>query len=212
MKLKGVVDGFSKHFNENLWYYLVSILFVATGMILGLYCVKYMGAAERDTLINYIGSLNSSAAIAGVANKTVLFGAIKNNLPLMIALWICGITIVGVPIILLINAYKGFTLGFTFSFFIYGLKQKGILLALLGALPQNIIYIPCFIILSVFSMQYSVGIIKEKFNIGRVSVEDTNIKTYTMLFIIVSAFMVIGFLIEGFVTPSLVKFALKGFK
>lgn len=210
MTFRSVVDNFNRHFNDHIWYYLISILFLATGMILGLYCVKYMGDTDRQTLINYIGNLNSSAALSGVSNNIIFWGTLKNNLPLIIGFWILGITIVGAPLIILLDIYKGFSLGFTFSFFIYGLKQRGLLLSVLGVLPQNIIYIPCIILLSVFSLQYSVGMIKEKFNVGRVSIEDGNVKKYSMIFLIITAVMVIGFFIEGYVTPSLVRFALKG--
>ncbi len=116
---------------------------------------------------------------------------------------------VGLPIIILINIYKGFSLGFTFSFFIYGLKEKGLLLSLLGVLPQNLIYIPCLIFLSVLSIEFSIGIVKEKFT-KKYSPNTGSVRNYTMMFLIVTGVMFIGFLFESFITPILINFALKG--
>lgn len=210
MTLKGVIDGINRHINDNLWYYLISILFMATGIILGLYCVKYMGDTDRETLLSYISSLNSSNALGSLSNKAVFIGTLKNNLPVILGFWVLGLTIVGTPFILFLDIYKGFTLGFTFSFFIYGLKQKGILLSILGILPQNIVYIPCVLLLSVFAMEYSIGIIKDKFHIGRSYGDSLSIRTYTMVFTMVAVIMMSGFLIEAYITPALVRLALRG--
>jgi len=194
---------------ENIWMYLLTILFIATGMILGLYCVKYMGDVDKSTLINYITAFGSSSTLDGLSNKEILMGTLKNNIPIIIGFWFLGLTVVGLPIIILINIYKGFSLGFTFSFFIYGLKEKGLLLSLLGVLPQNLIYIPCLIFLSVLSIEFSIGIVKEKFT-KKYSPNTGSVRNYTMMFLIVTGVMFIGFLFESFITPILINFALKG--
>jgi len=209
MTLRSVIDSFNKHFYENIWMYLLTILFIATGMILGLYCVKYMGDVDKSTLINYITAFGSSSTLDGLSNKEILMGTLKNNIPIIIGFWFLGLTVVGLPIIILINIYKGFSLGFTFSFFIYGLKEKGLLLSLLGVLPQNLIYIPCLIFLSVLSIEFSIGIVKEKFT-KKYSPNTGSVKNYTMMFLIVTGVMFIGFLFESFITPILINFALKG--
>ncbi len=210
MTFRSLIDGFNKHFYENIWMYLLTILFIATGMILGLYCVKYMGDVDKGTLINYITALSSTSAIDGLSNKEILMGTIKNNLPFIFGFWFLGLTVVGLPVIILINIYKGFSLGFTFSFFIYGLKERGLLLAVLGLLPQNLIYIPCIIFLSVQSIQFSVGIVKEKFTKRAAPGTSGSVKNYSITFLIVTGIMFIGFLFETFLTPVLINFALKG--
>ncbi len=209
MTLRSIIDSFNKHFYENIWMYLLTILFIATGMILGLYCVKYMGDVDKSTLINYITAFGSSSTLDGLSNKEILMGTLKNNIPIIIGFWFLGLTVVGLPIIILINIYKGFSLGFTFSFFIYGLKEKGLLLSLLGVLPQNLIYIPCLIFLSVLSIEFSIGIVKEKFT-KKYSPNTGSVKNYTMMFLIVTGVMFIGFLFESFITPILINFAVKG--
>ncbi|MEG0132673.1 MAG: stage II sporulation protein M [Clostridium sp.] len=210
MTFRSLLDGFNKHFYENIWLYLATILFMATGIIVGLYCVKYMGDAEKDSLVNYITLLSSSSAIDGLSNKEILMGTLKNNLPIIIGFWFLGLTIVGAPMIMLLNIYKGFSLGFTFSFFIYGLKQRGLLLSILAVLPQNIIYIPCLILLSVLALQFSIGSVKEKFSKRIMTKPSDSVRSYTMMFICITGIMFIGFLFESFVTPGLIKFALKG--
>lgn len=210
MTFKGFFNGVNKHFYDNLGLYLVTILFLATGMIVGLYCVKYMQDMDRNSLVSYITSIGTSSNKEIMVSKDIFFNAVKNNLPFIIGLWILGLTFIGSPIILLINLYKGFSLGFTFSFFIYGLKQRGILLSILGVLPQNIIYIPCIIFLSVIALQYSIIGIKEKFSKKYIPNSQDNVRNYSAMYIMITGIMVIGFLIETFLTPNLIMLVLKG--
>lgn len=208
MKIKGILNGANKHLNDNLIYYLLTVLFIATGMIVGLYCVKYMQDIDKGALINYITAVSTSPSGESMAATKIFINALKNNLPIIIGLWVLGLTFIGTPIILLINLYKGFSLGFTFSFFVYALKQKGLVLALLGVLPQNIIYLPCIIFLSVIALKYSVFGIKEKFSKKYVPSSYSNVRNYTMIFLITTAVMAGGFLIESFLTPIFLKLVL----
>lgn len=210
MKFKGIFDGANKHFNDNLGYYLLTILFMATGMIVGLYCVKYMQDVDKGSLINYITTISTSSNGEIMATTKIFINTLKNNLPIIIGLWILGLTFIGAPIVLLVNLYKGFSLGFTFSFFIYALKQKGIILALLGVLPQNLIYVPCIIFLSVIALKGSVAGIKEKFGKKYVNSSYTDVRNYTMIYVVTSMIMASGFLIETFLTPVFINMVLKG--
>lgn len=210
MKVKGIFHGANKHFNDNLGYYLLTILFLATGMIVGLYCVKYMQDVDKGSLINYITAISTSPNGELMSTTKIFINTLKNNLPIVIGLWILGLTFIGAPVVLLINLYKGFSLGFTFSFFIYALKQRGIILALLGVLPQNLIYIPCIIFLSVIALKGSVAATKEKFSKKYVSSSYTNVRNYTLIYMITTAVMASGFLIETFLTPIFINMVLKG--
>lgn len=210
MKFKGILNGINKHFYDNLFLYLITILFIATGMIVGLYCVKYMQDVDKSSLISYITSITTSSSSAIMDTPKIFWGAVKNNLPMIIGLWILGLTFIGAPIILLINLYKGFSLGFTFSFFIYALKERGVVLATLGVLPQNIIYVPCIIFLSVISLHFSIIGIKEKFSKKYIPSSQSNVRNYTMIFLLTICVMGIGFFIEAFITPALLKVVLKG--
>lgn len=209
MTFRNIIDNFNKHFRDNFWMYLITILFLCTGIILGIYSVKYMSEGDKSSLINYITSLSNSTTLESTNNKAIFFEAIKSNMPILIGYWFLGLTIFGIPVILILNIFKGFSIGFTFSFFIYGLENKGVLLAILGVLPQNIIYIPCIILASVLSIQFSLNILKDKISKNHKGSREGNISTYSLTFLCFTIIMSMGFLFEAFLTPSLIKFALK---
>ena len=43
----------SRHFQESMWLYVITLVCLFTGTVLGIYTVKYMGDMERQDLINY---------------------------------------------------------------------------------------------------------------------------------------------------------------
>ena len=205
MSSNTLINNVNKHIQENFWLYIISILCVFTGIILGIYSVKYMGEFERNDLVNYLMNFIDPSDTKGISYKLIFLQSIKNNLPVIIFLWFLGLTIVGIPIIIIIDLLKGFTVGFTFSFMISGLGKSGIGIAILGVLPQNLIYIPCIIFASVVSMEFSIMLLKNKFNKQWTSSISGRIIFYSIIFIVIIAFLFIGIIIESYVTPYFVK-------
>lgn len=205
MHVNKVSDSFGVHFQKNFWLYVVSLLCLCTGIVLGIYTVKYMGDFEKTDLINYFISFNDSIASTNINNKFIFFETIKNNLPIVFVLWLLGLTIIGIPVILIIDIMKGFTIGFTISFVISGMGIKGLWIALLGVLPQNIIYIPCLVICSVLSMEFSLSKITGKINNSMSIRGRSGNMNYSMTFLIITLAMFLGFIVESYLTPSLIR-------
>lgn len=200
-----IISNVNKHIQENYWLYIISILCVFTGIILGIYSVKYMGEFERNDLVNYLINFIDPSNTTGISYKLIFFQSIKNNLPVIIFLWFLGLTIVGLPIIIIIDLLKGFTVGFTFSFMISGLGKSGVGIAILGVLPQNIIYIPCIIFASVISMEFSIMLLRNKFNKQWTSSISSRIIYYSVIFIVIIVILFIGIIIESYIAPYFVK-------
>lgn len=205
MRINRVSDSFGVHFQKNFWLYVISLLCLCTGIVLGIYTVKYMGEFEKSDLLNYFLNFKDLVASTSINNKFILFETIKNNIPIIFILCLLGLTIVGIPIILIIIIIKGFTIGFTISFAISGMGIKGIWIAMAGVLPQNIIYIPCIIICSVLAMEFSLSKIMNKVH-NPISMHGRwrNINYYITFFII-SLAMCLGFIIEAYLTPNLIR-------
>ncbi|MHC1682593.1 MAG: stage II sporulation protein M [Clostridiaceae bacterium] len=191
------------HVKENIWLYILSAVCVCTGMVIGIYSVRYMDSVTQTELLNYIASFSTSKLNSTIPIKDLFFSAIKNNIFLIVGIWFLGLTMIGLPIILVLQIVKGYTLGFTFSFFINIVGLKGIGLAFLGVLPQNLIYIPLLLFASVVAMQFSISILKDN-NLYKNGVLK-GITRYTVVFVFVCILMNIGFIIEAVITPNLLR-------
>lgn len=204
MKNSKIFYRFIEHVQENIILYIISILFLCIGIVIGIYSVKYMDNSEKVNIISYIANFPRTVIPAQVNQKNIFIEALKSNGAFILAIWFLGLTMLGTPIILIIDLFKGFTLGFTSSIVINGLGTKGILMDLLVILPQNIIYIPCMIISSAIAIEFSLKL----FNNNSVSINKknsnlVNIAAYSTLFLLILFFMIIGSIYEGYVSPKL---------
>lgn len=195
----------NEHLQQNFWLYVISLFCVFTGIVLGIYAVKYMNNVENSDLLSYFANFNQNISNGNFKYSMIISDIIKNNISIILAVWFLGLTMVGIPIILIIDVIKGFTLGFTISFIVKGLGTKGIGVILIGILPQNIIYIPCIIIASVVAMEFSISILREKMNKQWVNSIWMKITSYSFIFILIAVLMGVGFLLEAYATPNLIK-------
>ncbi len=205
MSSNTLISSINKHIQQNFWLYIISILCVFTGIILGIYSVKYMGDYERNDLVNYMINFIDPSNTGGISYKFIIIQSIKNNLPVIIFIWFLGLTVVGLPIIMIIDLLKGFTVGFTFSFMISGLGKSGIGVAIMGILPQNLIYIPCIVFASVISMEFSIMLIKNKFNKQWTSSASNKVVYYSVIFLLIIVLLFVGIIIESYIAPYFVK-------
>lgn len=200
-----IVLAFSRHLQNNFWFYFVSLFCICTGVIIGIYSVRYMGSFEKSDLISYLNNFSSALSSQSIDYRSIFLQTLKNNLPLIFAIWFLGLTMVGLPVILILDMFKGFTLGFSMSFIISQLGAKGIWISIAGILPQNLIYIPAIIISSVIAMEFSTAILKDKSQRKWASNIWLRITSYSFTFLITASFMFLGFFLESYLTSNVVK-------
>lgn len=200
-----VTELINKHVQDNFWLYVISLLCVCTGIVLGVYSVRYMGGFEKSDLLSYLNSFKNSIDNSSINYKSIFMETLKINVPMLVAIWFLGLTMIGIPVILIIDVLKGFTIGFASSFIIGEMGMKGIWFDLLGIFPQNIIYIPCIIFSSVFAMEFSLTMFRDRSNNQWKSHILLKLTSYSITFVFVIGIMCIGFILEVYLTPNMVK-------
>ncbi|MBV4423975.1 stage II sporulation protein M [Clostridium tyrobutyricum] len=200
-----VTELINKHVQDNFWLYVISLLCVCTGIVLGVYSVRYMGGFEKSDLLSYLNSFKNSIDNSSINYKSIFMETLKINVPMLVAIWFLGLTMIGIPVILIIDVLKGFTIGFASSFIIGEMGIKGIWFDLLGIFPQNIIYIPCIIFSSVLAMEFSLTMFRDRSNNQWKSHILLKLTSYSITFVFVIGIMCIGFILEVYLTPNMVK-------
>ena len=160
-KIKEIV--FS-HIENNLREYIVFTVIFLIGIVIGVIFINNVSKNQGLEINNYITSFVSSLKENNEINNFVLLkDSIKKNVVLATILWFMGSTVIGISIVYLIVAFRGFCLGYTISSMIatFGI-WKGILFILSTIFLQYIIFIPCIIALSVSGMRLHNSIMKDR--------------------------------------------------
>ncbi|WP_282804219.1 stage II sporulation protein M [Clostridium tetani] len=200
-----IYNSLADHFRENFWIYVVTLLFIFIGIVLGIYSVKYINSVHSNELLNYFNNFINHIGNNNIEYKTVFYQILKNNIPTIFIIWFLGMTLVGLPGILIIDILKGYTFGFTISFLINSNGIKGLWMVLLALVPQNIIYISCILVASVLAMDFSLNFVKERVNKTFGQGLGMRILYYSLSFIFITSVMFVGFFMETYVTPSIMK-------
>ncbi len=95
---------------------------------------------------------------AGAESGAELLRAWRNISLSLGLLWLLGMTAVGLPLVFLALAYKGFALGFTAAILIMQDHFEGITAALLTLLPQNLLLVPLWLLAAVLAADFSLDI------------------------------------------------------
>ena len=149
--------------NNKKEYIVVSILFVI-GIFLGVFFINNINQEPRTQITEYVNQFVEQLKNTESLNTVELLKtSIGQNIILAISLWFFGTTIIGIPVVFGIVAYRGFCLGYTIAacISIMGI-QKGILFVLILLLLQNLLIIPAILALSVSGIKLYQSITKDK--------------------------------------------------
>lgn len=194
----------STHFNNNLKEYMSVIIVLLIGVIIGVIALNNANTEQKEEIQNYINEFTINIQEGqNIDQLSLLKSIFINNLVLIVSLTFIGSTVIGIPIVYAIVAYKGFCLSYTVASIIAVLGTwKGLLYALFAICLQNIVYIPCILALAVSGIRLYKSIIKDK--------RKENIKLEILRHIVFSSLigiiLLIGTIIEVYVSTNLVIF------
>lgn len=189
------------HFQENSRFYLVGSAFFIVGIALGAAVLRFLSAEQLSELAGYLDLSLSGLTGTPIDQTVIIQRALGQNLYFLLLIAFLGLTVIGVPLVLGLIGLRGFMLGFTVGFLITEKAGAGILLAAVGVLPQNLFYVPAFIITGSQAVLFSLRLVK-----GRQGLFGRSLWGYLFGYIIAVAGMLvlvgIGGLVESYLTPA----------
>ncbi len=180
---------------------IIMIVMLLIGITLGTFYIKNIGEHGQQEILKYIEDFfNKIQNNSSIDLNNLLKSSIQNNLILVFLLWIAGLSVIGMPILYLIVAFKGFTLGYTISAVISCIgTADGVKFILSTMLLQNIIIIPSILILSVSGIKLYKSIIKDR---RRENIKIEILK-YSIITIIIAIINMFASIIETYISANL---------
>lgn len=194
---KRVKLGIKNLFSNNYLLYLFVILFLLMGIVFGVIGVKTLTEQQLSSLGNYIdlGLKNTE----NIHSQTVSKYAIWRNLETILKIWFLGLTVIGLPLILVIVFTRGFVLGFTVGFILENKAWQGLGIVLISILPQNIFHLPALILAGVSAISCCFYLLNERKR--EIQPLSHYLLRYSLIMICLAIVMIFAGLIEGYISP-----------
>ncbi len=205
--MANIKQAFQSYFWDNLALYITAAAVFALGIGLGVFSTGILEEGQAAELKEYLDifiyGLHTEAYLEPLE---VVRNSLSQNLKLFLLLWLFGITMLGIPATFLILGLKGFTLGFTLSFIFQQFSLSGLLFALGALLPQNVFIIPAFLTAGVACLSFSLLQIHCRLKKKNVHFW-SNLGNYTALFALLFFLLLLGGLVEGYITTVFIRLA-----
>ncbi|CEG27727.1 stage II sporulation protein M [Bacillus sp. B-jedd] len=201
------------YFGEHSSIFLfVSILFMM-GVIFGAVIVNSMSFTQREDLFYYLSQFFGQIANGKTeASRDIFFQSLLHNSKFIILMWVLGISIIGLPVILVLLFIKGMVVGFTVGFLVSQMGWNGFIFAFVSIFPQNVFIIPVFIMMSAVSVVFSLKMIRRQFfkKYGQ-----PILPLFGRYFLFLAAAILLlsaASAVEAFLSPGFMKSVAEGFK
>ncbi len=197
------------YLKENQSLYVFTIVLFTMGLIFGATIVNSLGLSQKEELLGFLQYFFSNMNQTGIADPKLhflqSFGFYLKTIGIM---WVLGLSIIGLPMILLLLFIKGVVVGFTVGFLINQMQWQGLLYAVTGVLPQNMLVVPALIIAGVGGISFSIRLIRTRL-LSKRDVILPHFVSYTVLVIVMFSVLTLAAMFETFITPALMHFVMK---
>ena len=187
---------------------LLSILIIIT-IIVGLISIFLPAILDnniKQEITNNIITLITSIKGTKTLTKSYIYQTSINNILSITVLWSLGISIIGIPILIIYYIAKLLTYSLELVFLIINYKQIPILFIPIYSIPY-IINILIYFILIYYAISFSIILIKHLFFKKNYQIKEI-MKAYIKLYFILLIGIILNTIIDILIIPSILKFFL----
>jgi stage II sporulation protein M len=199
-------DRISYHIQEHSSVYLFVSVLLLMGVIFGAITVNSLQGSQKQELYTYLSRFFGQVSEGKFAAPSEMFQqSYFSHLKYVGFIWVLGISIIGLPIILILLFLKGIVVGFTVGFLVNQLGWQGFLLSFVSILPQNLIVIPSFLIITTVSVSFSLRMIRHQFMRRSQEPILPLLVRYTCFFLVAGLLLAAASFFEAYASPGLMK-------
>ncbi|SDC42544.1 stage II sporulation protein M [Shouchella lonarensis] len=213
MSTSRIYDAITSHVLEHRSIYFFTATLFLIGVIVGAVIVNSLSLSQRHDLFTYVSQFfhEMNKGYIDVSSSDLFVHSFMHYGKYFGFLWVLGVSLIGLPVIFVLLFAKGVVVGFTVGFLVNQMGAQGFLLSFVSVLPQNIILVPAFIVVSTVSAAFCIRLMRQ--TIGKVESEPffPHFLRYTMLVLTVGAFVTVASFFEAYVSPVLMRAVVTSF-
>lgn len=181
--------------------FIVIFIITILAFIAGILLVSIESKSNKELITTSLETFFKEVKENKLNTASILSKSITSNLIMNTIVWLLGISIIGLPIILLILGFKSLTFGFTISSILYTYKLNGLLKVIIYLFP-NIINLFILFVLTYYSINFSLMLFNYLFRKKEYN-KRLIVNRYLKLLIIAIIISILTSVIEVFVLPKL---------
>ncbi len=191
-----------KKIKTNKLLFILTLIIVLS-IISGIIIYALTSSENKDLITSYLNEFFIQIKSDNINYLSITFSSVKENILINTFIWIIGISIIGIPIIILILIFKGIIIGFSLISIISSYGLIGVIIALIYIIPF-ILNILVTIYISYYSIRISILIIKYIFK-KKETLNKGLFKHNLKVFVYSSIILIITSLIEGILIPLILR-------
>ena len=181
--------------------FIIIFVICIVAFIIGVLLPSILNEENRKIIQTSLNSFFDTIKNNQLKTNELLFKILTSNIIIDLILWLLGISIVGIPIVIILLGYKSLSLGFTISSIISTYKLNGVIKALIYIVP-NIINLFIFFVISYYSISFSLMLFNYLFRKKEYN-KRIIVNRYLKLLVISIIILIFSSVIETYVVPKL---------
>lgn len=201
--MKKVLDKFKSgiKYNKKLIIFLsvLGIIALASGSIF----TVMLNSSDKQLTIDYINNFMDNLSNNNLDYMLALQNGFSSYFTFIIVIWLLGISVIGIPIIVLMYFSKIFVLGFSVSAIISNYGLKGCLLSFAYIFPHQIINIVIYTLLTLYALKVAGKVL---YSVIKRENIDFKLILHNYLFILLTSITIsiLMILFEVYLTPKFI--------
>lgn len=181
--------------------FILIFVICIVAFIIGVLLPSILNEENRKIIETSLNSFFDTIKNNQLKTSELLFKTLTSNIIIDLILWLLGISIIGIPIVIILLGYKSLSLGFTISSIISTYKLNGVIKALIYIVP-NIINLFIFFVISYYSISFSLMLFNYLFRKKEYN-KRVIVNRYLKLLVISIIILIFSSVIETYVVPKL---------
>lgn len=187
--------------NKKMLYFLGGLALI--GVIAGSIFLTFIEKGDQTLVKEYVSSFLEAIKNGNLNYIDAFKNTFFSNLGYSFTIFILGISIIGIPIIILLYFVKSFMIGFSISAFVFTYGIKGVVFSMFYMIPHFINFI-IYTVLLVFAIKISILLIHTLFGKKEIDLKRPFSKYLTYYFVVL---VVVFFtsIMESLLVPIILK-------
>ena len=184
LKLDNVKVKVNNKLREQKRLYLFLIVVMGLGIIAGLIYALIISKSDHNLVASSLDSFFTNIKESNINYKSGLINSLIGNIFFISFIFLLGISIIGIPFIIISLFFKAFIFSFSFVSIIYTYHLNGILKAIMYVFPHQIITLLMSLFLGFYALYFGIKLFNYLFRRKDINLRNS-MKRYLQVFIIV---------------------------